>query len=202
MNNSYTMAYGPDPDPYGAVPPYRVGYDTYDPNYPSIPGVANSFSPSSNEFTPTATTFQPSGNGFNNAPNVQPGATPTGNLADYSFYYDRSAAAAAAAAADDQQKRLISPTEAVSPYANYHTGMFYSYPTTFPPAPPTLHTPTRGNDANNNNRGAFAPSPWNTSGSPVNPAAAGLGRQAEIPLPIGTRPKSNAGLPFQQQKTY
>ncbi len=34
---------GQDPDPYGAVPPYRIGYDTYTPNYPGIPGVVNSF---------------------------------------------------------------------------------------------------------------------------------------------------------------
>ena len=34
-----------DPDPYGAVPPYQVGYDTYTPNYPAIPGVINSFGP-------------------------------------------------------------------------------------------------------------------------------------------------------------
>lgn len=45
LNNSYTMMYGPDPDPYGAVPPYTIGYDTYTPNYPAIPGVANSFPP-------------------------------------------------------------------------------------------------------------------------------------------------------------
>ena len=34
---------GQDPDPYGAVPLYRIGYDTYTPNYPGIPGVVNSF---------------------------------------------------------------------------------------------------------------------------------------------------------------
>ena len=34
---------GQDPDPYGAVPPYQIGYDTYTPNYPAIPGVLNSF---------------------------------------------------------------------------------------------------------------------------------------------------------------
>lgn len=45
-NSTYTMAYGADPDPYGAVPPYRIGYETYTPNFPQIPGIPNSFSPS------------------------------------------------------------------------------------------------------------------------------------------------------------
>lgn len=45
FDNSYSMTYGSDPDPYGAIPPYQVGYNTFVPNYPSIPGMANSFSP-------------------------------------------------------------------------------------------------------------------------------------------------------------
>ena len=44
-DRSYTMAYGADADPYGAIRPYSIGYDTYNPNYPGIPGVANSFAP-------------------------------------------------------------------------------------------------------------------------------------------------------------
>ena len=51
-NNNYTMMYGQDPDPYGAVPPYRIGYDTYTPNYPGIPGVANSFAPQNSAMIP------------------------------------------------------------------------------------------------------------------------------------------------------
>jgi len=45
FDNSYTMAYGTDPDPYGAIPPYQVPYNTYNPNYPAIPGINNSFAP-------------------------------------------------------------------------------------------------------------------------------------------------------------
>lgn len=45
LNNGYTMAYGEDRDPYGAQMPYRIPYETYNPNFPSIPGVANSFAP-------------------------------------------------------------------------------------------------------------------------------------------------------------
>lgn len=45
LNNSYTMAWGEDRDPYGAQMPYRIPYETYNPNYPAIPGVANSFAP-------------------------------------------------------------------------------------------------------------------------------------------------------------
>lgn len=36
-------AAGADPDPYGAIPPYQIGFQTYDPNYAAIPGVVNSF---------------------------------------------------------------------------------------------------------------------------------------------------------------
>lgn len=37
------MAYGEDRDPYGAQMPYNIGYQTYNPNFPAIPGVPNSF---------------------------------------------------------------------------------------------------------------------------------------------------------------
>jgi hypothetical protein len=47
FGKSYTMAYGTDPDPYGAITPYQVPYNTYNPNYPSIPGINNSFAPAS-----------------------------------------------------------------------------------------------------------------------------------------------------------
>ena len=50
LNNAYTMMYGQDPDPYGAVPPYSIGYDTYTPNYPAIPGVTNSFPPNQRSY--------------------------------------------------------------------------------------------------------------------------------------------------------
>lgn len=45
FDTSYTMAYGTDPDPYGAVPPYQLPINTYNPNYPGIPGIHNSFAP-------------------------------------------------------------------------------------------------------------------------------------------------------------
>jgi hypothetical protein len=45
FDSSYTMSYGTDTDPYGAVPPYQVPYNTYTPNYPAIPGINNSFEP-------------------------------------------------------------------------------------------------------------------------------------------------------------
>lgn len=85
LNNAYTMAYGPDPDPYGAVPPYRIGYDTYTPNYPGIPGVANSFAP------PAAQGAQlvPYATGDASTPSVPPGVVPTGTAADYNYYYER-----------------------------------------------------------------------------------------------------------------
>lgn len=99
------MMYGADPDPYGAVRPYRIPYDTYTPNYPGIPGVANSFAPAAQ--MPMSGGFQPQrqqqqqqhslGGGSGDAtPSVPPGVTPTGTPADYNYYYEREA--------DDQQQ--------------------------------------------------------------------------------------------------
>jgi hypothetical protein len=87
VSNNYSMMYGADPDPYGAVPPYRIGYETYTPNYPAIPGVANSFAPNmamTGAYPPYA-----SGNG-DPTPTVPPGVTPTGTASDYNFYYERN----------------------------------------------------------------------------------------------------------------
>ncbi len=88
-NQAYAMMYGADPDPYGAVPPYRIGFDTYTPNYPAIPGVANSFPPIMGSI---GGPFQaPYTNTSSNdpTPTVQPGIVPTGTAADYNYYYDR-----------------------------------------------------------------------------------------------------------------
>lgn len=41
FDKTYIMAYGTDPDPYGAIPPYKLPYNTYNPNYPAIPGINN-----------------------------------------------------------------------------------------------------------------------------------------------------------------
>lgn len=84
------FATGSDPDPHGAIPPYQVGYQTYTPNYPSIPGVANSFAgpmpvPMTNPMTnPMASPFPMPTQGFQDpnqqqAPNFGSGnATPSG----------------------------------------------------------------------------------------------------------------------------
>lgn len=56
-DSSYAMAYGSDPDPYGAIPPYTIGYDTHVPNYPSIPGMPNSFAPSPGNGMPANPTY-------------------------------------------------------------------------------------------------------------------------------------------------
>lgn len=85
LNQSYTMMYGPDPDPYGAVPPYRIGYETYTPNYPGIPGVANSFAPSAT----LGAALVPYATGDASTPSLPPGVTPTGTAADYNYYYER-----------------------------------------------------------------------------------------------------------------
>ncbi|KAK0321533.1 hypothetical protein LTR54_005131 [Friedmanniomyces endolithicus] len=209
-NTSYTMAYGADPDPYGAVPPYRVAYDTYDPNYPSIPGVANSFAPvaGGNNFTPTAATFQPATNFTENAPTTQPGARATGSTSDYSYYYERpginnqrhsmmltpAPTGMMAQTSTQQRQNAYAPTTIPAQLPQQNPYWMHEHPTynkytsdpyahikeNIYPSPPWKQAP-------------WQPSPWNTSSSSINPAAAGLGRQADIPLPIGTRPLSNSG---------
>lgn len=83
------MMYGADPDPYGAVPPYRIGYDTYTPNYPSIPGVPNSFAPNMPVVGGGAYAPQYASTSADHAPSVAPGVVPTGTPADYNYYYER-----------------------------------------------------------------------------------------------------------------
>ncbi|KXT05762.1 hypothetical protein AC578_1063 [Pseudocercospora eumusae] len=107
VNSNYTMAYGEDRDPYGAQMPYRIPYDTYTPNYPSIPGVANSFAPST--FAPGQNFMFYGPNGADPSvaglgqqfqqtnindllPSTDPLINRTGNIRDYNYFYDRSGA--------------------------------------------------------------------------------------------------------------
>ncbi|WPH00426.1 Hypothetical protein R9X50_00325400 [Acrodontium crateriforme] len=115
-NTSYTMRYGQDPDPYGAVPPYRIGYDTYTPNYPSIPGVQNSFAPQ--PFTPTANNFVPS----DSVPTVGPGTSSTGSINDYHHFYDRSGRndQISSVGAYPQRDTMESPTLRQPGWQNYN----------------------------------------------------------------------------------
>ncbi|KAK5107238.1 hypothetical protein LTR62_001592 [Meristemomyces frigidus] len=183
-NNSYTMTYGADPDPYGAIPPYRVGYDTYDPNYPSIPGVPNSFAPPINA----------------NAPSMPPGTEATGSMADYDFYYERNANAGQQglppSSATSAQTPLVQEQQQMQQYLQkqgtpydsigYWSGVFPGYPTQLAPQSPAggVALPLRNH---------FSPSPWHNTSSPINHAATGPGRHTEVPAPIGTRPKFNGG---------
>ena len=190
LNNTYTMAYGPDPDPYGAVPPYRIGYETYTPNYPGIPGVANSFDqPQGNSaFTPTAPTFQPVTDNNNPLPSVQPGSVQTGGPVDYHFYYDRSGngdtGSVMSPAETPAMTPAMTPASTVSsqhypPYMQqYYAGMHSGLPMPGMPNDRSLDP------------ASYSFSPWN-NGSPAHPNAGGLGRQANLPVPIGTRPLSN-----------
>jgi hypothetical protein len=106
LNNAYTMAYGEDRDPYGAQMPYRIPYDTYTPNWPAIPGVANSFAPSQIPpgqnflFYNTAGPAEPSNNttavqrstpqNNDRFPSTDPMISQTGELRDYNYFYDHS----------------------------------------------------------------------------------------------------------------
>ncbi|EME83249.1 uncharacterized protein MYCFIDRAFT_196582 [Pseudocercospora fijiensis CIRAD86] len=128
VNSNYTMAYGEDRDPYGAQMPYRIPYDTYTPNYPSIPGVANSFAPStfnqgqnfmfygSNGADPSVTAL---GQQFQQAnlndllPSTDPLINRTGSIRDYNFFYDRSGANEHHQLAEKNtiQQQLITPPD-------------------------------------------------------------------------------------------
>ncbi|KAK1816067.1 hypothetical protein LTR12_009570 [Friedmanniomyces endolithicus] len=207
MNTSYTMAYGADPDPYGAVPPYRVAYDTYDPNYPSIPGVANSFAPvaGGNNFTPTAATFQPATNFTENAPTTQPGAMATGSTSDYSYYYERpgnnnqrhsmmmtpAPTGMMAQTGTQQRQNAYAPTTIAAQLPQQNPYWMHEHPTYNKYTPdPYAHIKENVYPSPPWKQVPWQPSPWNNSTSSINPAAAGLGRQADVPLPIGTRPQS------------
>lgn len=45
FDNSYTMSYGTDPDPYEGVPPHQIHYKTYNAKDLAIQGINNSFAP-------------------------------------------------------------------------------------------------------------------------------------------------------------
>ena len=174
LNNSYTMTYGPDPDPYGAVRPYSIGYDTYNPNYPSIPGVANSFAP----HMPMASGYQPYGSGSGNAtPSMAPGVTPTGTSADYGFYYDRSGHDQNSSKAFAGADSFTGPPPPPNPY-------MYMYPSSYPSGD------TQMNSFYNTYTGHQAMQNQGLKTPVTTATSAGLGRQATLPPPIGTRPDS------------
>jgi hypothetical protein len=177
----YATAYGPappqpaDPDPYGAIPPYRIGYNTYNPNYPSIPGVANSFMPG-HQVGYGAAAF---GNG-DPTPSVPPGVVPTGNLADYNYYYDRSA---------NNLANQYPPPQPLS-----HTNPFYSATT-----PQNAFYGRITGDAQAGNQRQPAP-PTTLPPIPANAFQAPIGTRPEASIAGGASTLfSNDLIPFEQQ---
>lgn len=181
QDNSYTMAYGSDPDPYGAVPPYRIGYDTYTPNYPGIPGVPNSFEPATNAgFAPTAPQFQP----MNDSSSIASGQS-GGGLPNYNFFYNRNGGL--------DQDSGMSPSHAPSmpPIGSASGSAFNPY---MPQYQPNMYSPNPPNPSLEGRGGADSLSsyqPWNT-GLATNQSAAGQGRNPNFPMPIGTRPSGSS----------
>ena len=177
LNNTYTMMYGPDPDPYGAIPPYRIGYETYTPNYPGIPGVANSFAPTA----AMAGGYEPYGGDSGDAtPSMAPGVTPTGTPADYNYYYDRNTSA-------EQTPKAYSPfPSATAPTNPYYPTMYGGLQTAMP---------SMGGNERSGGLGFGLTPPFNLSQGMGNMSLSqDFGRsrqQANLPAPIGTRPGSN-----------
>lgn len=195
LNNTYTMMYGADPDPYGAVPPYRIGYETYTPNYPGIPGVSNSFAPGANAMPGggAAGHFQPyTGGGADvNAPS-QSGGTPTAGSSsiDYNYYGGGGGGVGGGSASEQQTPKAFSPH---APFAGSATPTGLMFNPMYPMAPPG----TDPNEPGAFGFGAYPPPPFGggpTAGfgnSPFAQGGPGFGRATNLPAPIGTRPTDN-----------
>ncbi|RMX77771.1 hypothetical protein D0869_09616 [Hortaea werneckii] len=183
LNNSYTMAYGADPDPYGAVRPYSIGYDTYTPNYPGIPGMPNSFGGQAG-----GNTYNQEGGETPSAhPTVQPGAQQTGTMSDYQYYYDRNPTGNG----NEPPSLPFTPVETPVP----------SHPAPHHPSAAQPFNPYSSQPWYANSFAAHAPpatsaspmAPWASSNNALGRPQAGFGHLQKI-SPIGTRPVAFDGL--------
>ncbi|RMY56037.1 hypothetical protein D0863_13117 [Hortaea werneckii] len=183
LNNSYTMAYGADPDPYGAVRPYSIGYDTYTPNYPGIPGMPNSFGGQAG-----GNTYNQEGGETPSAhPTVQPGAQQTGTMSDYQYYYDRNPTG------NGNEPPLLPFTPGETPVP--------SHPAPHHPGAAQPFNPYSSQPWYANSFAAHAPpatsaspmAPWANSNNAFGRPQAGFGHPQKI-SPIGTRPVAFDGL--------
>ena len=161
--STYTMAYGQDPDPYGAIPPYRIGYNTYTPNYPAIPGVANSFAPNV-----AGGSAYPAYGTNNSTPSLPPGVIPTGTAADYNYYYERKGIDKS-----NMGKAHTAPNMFASPFVPQQ-----------PPVYSCRAIPSFPSDRGYS-RGSIDDLPYDVA------VATGRGRQATLPTPIGARAPTN-----------
>ncbi|KAI6814305.1 hypothetical protein KC340_g16183 [Hortaea werneckii] len=183
LNNSYTMAYGADPDPYGAVRPYSIGYDTYTPNYPGIPGMPNSFGGQAG-----GNTYNQEGGEASSAhPTVQPGAQQAGTMSDYQYYYDRNPTGNG----NEPPSLPFTPVETPVP----------SHPAPHHPGAAQPFNPYSSQPWYANSFAAHAPpatsaspmAPWANSNNAFGRPQAGFGHPQKI-SPIGTRPVAFDGL--------
>ncbi|KAI7636198.1 hypothetical protein KC343_g1399 [Hortaea werneckii] len=183
VNNSYTMAYGADPDPYGAVRPYSIGYDTYTPNYPGIPGMPNSFGGQAG-----GSTYNQEGGETPSAhPTVQPGAQQTGTMSDYQYYYDRNPTGNG----NEPPSLPFTPVETPVP----------SHPAPHHPGAAQPFNPYSSQPWYANSFAAHAPpatsaspmAPWVNSNNAFGRPQPGFGQPQKI-SPIGTRPAAFDGL--------
>lgn len=171
MNSAYTMAYGEDRDPYGAQMPYRIGYETYTPNFPAIPGVPNSYAPGT---SPYMLGFYPG-----SAPG-QPGALPA----------SMPPSSENAAASMDPATLAQRQYEWNSLYNGAGGAMAQPRATDLNSMPLSMQSadatrPTYGFGARNANNGPRGNN-WDRGGR-----GSVVGRGPGLPTPIGTRPLSN-----------
>ncbi|KAF2718286.1 PSP1-domain-containing protein [Polychaeton citri CBS 116435] len=173
LSTQYGSQQGQDPDPHGAVRPYTLEYNTYDPNYPAIPGVPNSF--------PQGVGLQ----GGYNQPNAQyqsHGAVGHMNqdynnrhLTSYNNdYLNMMGQFSGVSLGNTRQQASTSP----------------AYGSTVPP-----HNQTGVNTVGTPSASSSAAGSWLQPGMQHRresvARAAGIGRQQNPPAPIGTRPVSS-----------
>ncbi|SMQ45436.1 unnamed protein product [Zymoseptoria tritici ST99CH_3D7] len=186
LNNAYTMSYGEDRDPYGAQMPYRIPYETYTPNYPQIPGVANSFAQpqfgaggQGYPFGDPASSLQ-MGGGYGQAAHEGPAGNNVrvGGMPAYNFFAGRGAGEL------DQA---------------YPPGRSIGQPFTTPQHA-DRPSPMAGFDYGRLNQTPTSHGSWNsaahTTQSPLDSQ-----RAAQLPAPIGTRrPSHGDDLSFGSQR--
>lgn len=171
------MSYGEDRDPYGAQMPYQIPYDTYNPNYPAIPGVSNSFAPAALPTSQQPMYYGPAGmtgqamNSLGQQTGEESGSSSNPYaMGGTTYTYPMFASTEQGRSSEYRPNSMLAQAYIQAQQVE-------------PPSPmqPLNTMPTFGSQT----------TPWNAQPQGASNAG-GLGRQAAPPNPIGTaRPTSN-----------